>query len=73
QLRVVIRRLLRQAIKRMGTTFDSYTGVNGNPGEFQTYLKVYGREGEPCLSCGAPIVRRVIAQRSAHFCVECQK
>lgn len=67
------RRLLSLAIKRMGTTVDNYSGVNGNPGEFQSYLKVYGREGEPCVKCGAEIIRQVIAQRSAHFCERCQR
>lgn len=46
-LRKVIIKILKQAISRMGTTFDSYSGVNGEPGRFQKYLKVYGREGEP--------------------------
>jgi len=72
-LRKVIIKILKQAISRMGTTFDSYSGVNGEPGKFQTYLQVYGREGEPCYKCGSPIIREVIAQRSAHYCERCQQ
>ncbi|MBN4076324.1 bifunctional DNA-formamidopyrimidine glycosylase/DNA-(apurinic or apyrimidinic site) lyase [Gemmatimonas aurantiaca] len=72
KLRTEIRKILRLAIKRMGTTVDNYSGVNGNAGEFQSYLKVYGREGEPCLQCGSQIIRQVIGQRSAHFCKQCQ-
>lgn len=72
KLRVEIRRILKKAISRMGTTVDNYAGVNGNPGKFQKYLKVYGREGEPCVNCGSEIIRIVIGQRSAHFCERCQ-
>lgn len=72
-LHKIMRAMLKRAIRRMGTTFDSYSGVNGNPGEFQRYLKVYNRDGEPCVKCGEMIVRKVIAQRSAHFCPKCQK
>jgi formamidopyrimidine-DNA glycosylase len=35
-------------------------------------LRVYGREGEPCRTCGAPIKKIVLAQRGTHFCPICQ-
>ncbi len=68
-----IRRLLRMAIRKMGTSVDSFSGINGNPGEFQKYLKVYGNEGNPCGRCGRSIVREKIGARSAHFCPRCQR
>ncbi|MFQ5606458.1 MAG: bifunctional DNA-formamidopyrimidine glycosylase/DNA-(apurinic or apyrimidinic site) lyase [Candidatus Zixiibacteriota bacterium] len=68
-----VQRVLTLAINRMGTTFDSYSGVNGEPGRFQKYLKVYGRENESCTRCGRKITRLVIGQRSAHFCSRCQR
>jgi len=34
--------------------------------------RVYGREGERCLSCKAAIKRIVIAGRSSHYCPKCQ-
>ena len=36
-------------------------------------LAVYGREGEPCRRCGAPIRRIVQAGRSTYFCPRCQR
>ena len=33
---------------------------------------VYGRAGEPCLVCGAPIVREEMAGRSLFWCPTCQ-
>ncbi|HXZ84146.1 MAG TPA: zinc finger domain-containing protein, partial [Myxococcota bacterium] len=34
---------------------------------------VYARTGEPCLDCGTPIKRTVLAQRSTHYCPRCQR
>ncbi|MBI5266055.1 MAG: bifunctional DNA-formamidopyrimidine glycosylase/DNA-(apurinic or apyrimidinic site) lyase [candidate division Zixibacteria bacterium] len=68
-----IQRLLRLAIRRNGTSVDSYSNVNGEAGSFQRYLKVYGREGEPCRRCGGKIVRKKLGARSAHYCPGCQR
>ncbi len=68
-----IQRLLRFAISKMGTSVDSFAGVNGEAGQFQKYLKVYAREGEPCSRCGTKIVRKKMGARSAHFCPRCQR
>ena len=50
----------------------------GTPGRYQDgealdRLAVYGREGEPCLRCGAPVRRIVQAGRSTYFCAGCQR
>jgi formamidopyrimidine-DNA glycosylase len=66
-------RLLNKAIRLMGTSVDTYTGVNGQAGHFQKYLLAYDREGTPCGRCGALITRRKIGSRSAHFCPRCQR
>lgn len=68
-----IRRLLKLAIRKMGTSVDSYTGVNGQPGTFQRYLQVYDNEGQPCPRCGSTIIREKIGSRSAHYCRRCQR
>jgi len=67
------RRVLRKAIRLMGTSVDSYAGVDGEPGGYQKYLMVYGREGLPCKRCGGKIKREKIGSRSAHFCPRCQR
>lgn len=67
-----IRGILQLAIKNMGTTFDSYSGVNGNPGEFSRYLKVYNRGGLPCRRCGGTIKKIRAAGRGTHYCPKCQ-
>ncbi len=68
-----IQGILKKAIRLMGTSVDSYRGVNGRAGRFQNYLLAYGREGLPCGRCGTKIVREKIGSRSAHFCPRCQR
>lgn len=68
-----IQSLLRRAIDAMGTSVDTYSGINGRPGTFQRYLKAYNREGQPCERCGGAIVREKIGARSAHYCRACQR
>lgn len=68
-----LRRILKYSIRQMGTSVDSYSGVNGQRGSFQKYLKAYGRDGEPCVFCGSTIVREKIGSRSAHYCPRCQR
>lgn len=67
-----IRKVLRQGIELRGTTFRDYRDAFNENGDFQDYLKVYGRHNQPCLQCGTPIQRIRLAGRSTHFCVNCQ-
>ena len=68
-----IQRLMKKSIRLMGTSVDTYSGVNGETGQFQKYLIAYNREDEPCTFCGSPIVREKIGSRSAHYCRRCQR
>jgi len=67
-----IRRVLPQAIARMGTTFNAYRTVWDEPGQYGELLRVYDRAGEPCRRCGGPIRRLVQGGRSTYFCPACQ-
>lgn len=67
------RRILKAAIEKGGTTFSDFLNSRGETGLFQVELQVYGRGGEPCLRCGAPLQRLVQAGRSTCFCPACQK
>ncbi len=66
--------VLAEGISRGGTSLDdlAYLLPDGRAGGFLEYLRVYGREGQPCRSCDAPIRRMVIGARSSYFCPECQ-
>ena len=68
-----IRSLLLLAIRRNGTSVRDFRTVDDQSGGFQRLLKVYGREGEPCRTCGASIKRVRQAQRSTYYCPRCQR
>ena len=68
-----VQQVLNQAIAAGGSSVSDYVDAAGEPGFFQFQHRVYGREGEPCFSCGALIKRVVIAGRSSHYCPKCQK
>jgi len=55
-----------------GTTLRDYVDALGREGRNQTALLVFQREGAPCPSCGAPVVRVVQGGRSTFFCEICQ-
>ena len=65
-------RLLKQAVKNKGTTLSDYQTPDSGIGDHQNFLKVYGREGSGCYTCGKIITRIKINGRSAHFCPQCQ-
>jgi formamidopyrimidine-DNA glycosylase len=73
KLHRTVQEVLREAIALGGSTVSSYVDADGKEGFFQLQHRVYGREGEPCLVCGTPIRRVVLAGRSSHYCPKCQK
>lgn len=72
RLRDAIRDVLARAIEHRGTTFSDYRDASGEAGGFQSLLRVYGREGEPCATCGTPVKRTTLTNRGAFYCPECQ-
>ncbi len=68
-----IRDVLARATEMRGSSVDDYVDAEGLRGGFQNVLSVYGKLGEPCLRCGKPIVRTVIAQRGTWWCRNCQR
>lgn len=67
------RDVMNEALGQGGTSFDAlYVNVNGESGYFDRSLHAYGREGEPCDRCGAPVRRVAFMNRSSYFCPVCQ-
>jgi formamidopyrimidine-DNA glycosylase len=73
RLRRAIVEILHRAIELRGTSVDDYVDADGLQGRFQNNLSVYGRDGRPCLRCGAEVVRTVLAQRGTWWCRRCQR
>ena len=65
---------LHDAIKHRGSSLadEQYRDLFGEVGDFQSQHKVYGREGEACRRCRAPIARAKHAGRSTFYCEQCQ-
>jgi formamidopyrimidine-DNA glycosylase len=67
-----VTRILEAAIAAGGSTISDFFDPLGRAGQYQLQHRVYGRSGEPCPNCGAPIVRLLVAQRGTHICPQCQ-
>ena len=67
-----IKDVLRAAIEAGGSSLRDFSNTEGKLGYFQHSFDVYGREGEPCKNCDAPIKRIVQSGRSSFFCGACQ-
>ncbi len=68
-----IRETLEAAIAAGGSTLRDFVGGDGRAGYFQNEHLVYGRGGEPCLTCGTPIREIRQGQRSTFYCPTCQR
>jgi formamidopyrimidine-DNA glycosylase len=68
-----IKKVLANAIEQGGTTLRDFVGGDGKPGYFKQSLAVYGRGGQPCVSCQQPLQESRLGQRSTVFCRHCQR
>jgi len=67
-----IKTILNDAITQGGSTIRDYVNSEGKPGYFAQRLKVYGRSGEACLTCGQRLQSVAITGRGTVFCAGCQ-
>ncbi|HET9110292.1 MAG TPA: bifunctional DNA-formamidopyrimidine glycosylase/DNA-(apurinic or apyrimidinic site) lyase [Ktedonobacterales bacterium] len=72
RLHAGIQGALTTGIAHGGTTFGRHRDIYDEAGVNLEHVEVYRRTGRPCLRCGAPIERIIVAQRSSHFCPQCQ-
>ena len=72
-LHAAIVKILRAAIAAGGSSISDYVDGDGQQGRFQQQHQVYGRAGEPCPRCSAPLRRILVAQRGTHLCPLCQR
>lgn len=84
RLRRALREVLAGAIRGGSTVPLNFGGGKSDglfyfgrspeaPGFYEERLRVYGREGRPCLKCGHPIRRLTQAARSTYYCPQCQR
>lgn len=65
--------IIALATKNNGTTIRTYTFELGISGNYQKYLKVHTKKGEPCPVCGTIIEKTRVGGRGTYFCCKCQK
>ncbi|MDP2951087.1 MAG: DNA-formamidopyrimidine glycosylase [bacterium] len=68
-----IKKILKKAIEKRGSSAKDYLDGLGNKGSYLAFHQVYQKTGQPCPVCKMPIQRIKISQRSSHFCPNCQK
>ncbi|MDH3972523.1 MAG: DNA-formamidopyrimidine glycosylase, partial [Gammaproteobacteria bacterium] len=68
----VIKEVLNDSIAQGGTTLRDFVNGDGKPGYFKQQLNVYGKAGEPCISCQVAIREIRQGQRSSFYCPKCQ-
>jgi formamidopyrimidine-DNA glycosylase len=73
KLAAAVRQVLTRAIEAGGSSLRDYVQANGELGYFQHEWAAYGREGQACRSCSAPIKRLVQSGRSTFYCGTCQR
>ncbi|MBU4692716.1 bifunctional DNA-formamidopyrimidine glycosylase/DNA-(apurinic or apyrimidinic site) lyase [Mycoplasma sp. CSL7491-lung] len=78
QLLINAQKVMDQSIIHNGSTVNSYASVNGISGEFQNFLKVYGRENQICSTCQSDKIVKVKLDfkpngRGTSYCPTCQK
>ena len=66
-------KVLKEAIKHGGTTFQSFKDSAGQKGNYTRRLLVFARHGKECPECGSIILKTRVAGRGTHYCPHCQK
>ncbi len=72
QLLKSINYILKEAIKKGGSSIKNYKKINEGLGYFQTKFKVYNKEGLPCQECEGLISKTKQSGRSTFYCKNCQ-
>lgn len=68
-----IKKVLKLAIKKGGTSSRDYRKPDDTEGEYYNIRRAYQRTGEKCSRCRGVIKRIVVGGRSTHYCPKHQK
>lgn len=67
-----LKKVITLGITLGGATIDNYKNVDGFSGGYQDVVRVYGKEGEPCMQCPGIIQKKKIGGRGTYYCSKCQ-
>lgn len=68
-----LKEVIRDGIKNLGTSVKDYYRTDGQTGNFQNLLNVYGREHEECHICMTRIRLVKFGNRGSRYCPGCQR
>jgi formamidopyrimidine-DNA glycosylase len=71
-LAAAVRDALTAGLSAGGATIDDFRHPDGVSGTFQHEFRIHLRRGEPCVECGAEVVKMVAAGRGTYVCETCQ-
>ncbi|MEK3980955.1 bifunctional DNA-formamidopyrimidine glycosylase/DNA-(apurinic or apyrimidinic site) lyase [Psychrobacillus sp. FSL K6-2836] len=63
--------VLLDSIENGGSTISDYRSINGESGNMQNRLQMYGKK--ECLACGTKTKQKAIGGRTSTYCPACQK
>ena len=72
RLHTALQQVLAKAIQLGGSSVSDYVDADGARGFFQLEHKVYGRAGEKCTVCKAPLKKLTVGGRTTVYCPRCQ-
>jgi len=72
KLVTTVQSVLQNAIKCGGSSLKDFKNSQGKMGYFQLQTQVYGRQGQPCQTCGQTLTAIRQNQRITVFCPSCQ-
>ena len=72
KLHKAIIEVLTLSIEKGGSTNKNYVNAEGKKGSYMDFAKVFRRENQPCIRCGATIIKTRVAGRGTHTCPKCQ-
>ena len=73
-LLMMMREVMEESIGAGGSTIRNYVKADGTRGNYlDKFAKVYGREGQDCVRCGAKLMKTKVGGRGTRYCPECQK
>lgn len=68
-----LRRIMKLAIAKGGSTDKNYVNAEGKRGSYLDFAEVFRQEGQSCSRCGETIIKIQHAGRGTHFCPVCQR
>lgn len=67
-----LRAVMNLAIKKGGSSNQTYINAEGKKGSYMDFARVFRREGLECPRCGTTIIKFKAAGRGTHICPHCQ-